>query len=353
MTTPHEVALLRLVAQRIAGPGLAAPVDVVRRLTAVQGQEFPGAVTSVALRTRSRLRKDVEAALDAGEIVRSWPMRGTLHLIPAEDLPWLLDLLAPRMLASSAGRRAGLGLDEATYVQARELTEATLSGGRRLRRRALVNSWAAAGVSVEGQRGAHLIGQLAQSGVICLGPLDGAEQCFVLLDEWIRHPRRLDRDEALRQLALRFFTGHGPATVADLARWAATTLRDARAGLGAARSELAVVEVDGVEHFLDQRTPDVLADHRSEARGVFLLPGFDEYVLGYGDRSAVLDPGFADRVVPGGNGMFRPTVVHDGRVVGTWRWTGRGAQRTVTATPFTAFPDEVAAALPELAAALP
>jgi hypothetical protein len=353
MTTPHEVALLRLVAQNIAGPGLAAPADVVRRLTAVQGQEFPGALTSVALRTRSRLRKDVEAALDAGEIVRSWPMRGTLHLVAAEDLPWLLDLLAPRMLASSAGRRAGLGLDEATYVRARELTEATLSGGRRLRRRALLDSWAAAGVSVEGQRGAHLIGQLAQSGVICLGPLDGAEQCLVLLDEWIRHPRRLDRDEALRELALRFFTGHGPATVADLARWAATTLRDARAGLAAARSELAVVEVDGVEHFLDPRTPDVLADHRSEARGVFLLPGFDEYVLGYGDRSAVLDPGFAERIVPGGNGMFRPTVVHDGRIVGTWGWTGRGAQRTVTATPFTAFPDDVAAAIPELAAALP
>jgi hypothetical protein len=257
------------------------------------------------------------------------------------------------MLASSAGRRTGLGLDEATYLRARDLTEKALSGGRRLRRRALLGSWAAAGVSVEGQRGAHLIGQLAQTGVICLGPLDGAEQSFVLLDEWIREPRQLDRDEALRELALRFFTGHGPATVADLARWAATTVRDARAGVAAARSELAVIEVEGVEHFLDPRTPDMLADRRSEARGVFLLPGFDEYVLGYGDRSAVIAPEFADRMVPGGNGMFRPTVVHDGRIVGTWRWTGRGAQRTVTATPFTEFPDDVAAAIPQLAAALP
>jgi hypothetical protein len=353
MTTLHDVALLRLVAQRIAGPGLTDSAEAVRRLTAVQGQDFPGALTSVALRTTSRLRKDVEAALDAGEIVRSWPMRGTLHLVAAEDLPWLLDLLGPRMLAGSAGRRAGLGLDEVTYARARDLTEAVLSGGRGLRRRALLDSWAAAGISVDGQRGPHLLGQLAQTGVICLGPLDGTEQSLVLLDEWIPSPRRLDRDEALRELAMRFFTGHGPATVADLARWAGLTLSDARAGLAAARPELALVEVEGVDHFLDPRTPDALAGCRTDARGVFLLPGFDEFVLGYGDRSAVLDTRVADLIVPGGNGMFRPTVVSDGRIVGTWRWTGRGAQRVVAATPFTAFPDDVATALPRVAAALP
>jgi hypothetical protein len=353
MTTLHDVALQRLVAQRIAGPGMTGPAEAVRRLCAVQAQDLPGAVTSVALRTTNRLRKDVEAALDAGEIVRSWPMRGTLHLVAAEDLPWLLDLLSPRMLTNSAGRRAGLGLDDATASRARELTEQALSDGRALRRRALLDSWAAAGIDIDGQRGAHLLGYLAQTGVICLGPLDGAEQSFVLLDEWIPAPRRLDRDEALRELALRFFTGHGPATVADLARWASMTLRDARTGLAAARAELAVVEVEGVDHFLDPRTPEALASCRAEARGVFLLPGFDEFVLGYGDRRAVLDPQFADLIVPGGNGMFRPTVVHEGRIVGTWRWTGRGAQRGVTASPFTTFGDDVAAALPRLAEALP
>jgi hypothetical protein len=111
--------------------------------------------------------------------------------------------------------------------------------------------------------------------------------------------------------------------------------------------------VDGVVHHLDPATPDLLADHREEARGVFLLPGFDEFVLGYADRSAALDPRFADRIVPGGNGMFRSTVVSDGRIVGTWRRTGRGAARTVEAEPFTAFPDDVAAMIPKLAAALP
>jgi hypothetical protein len=178
------------------------------------------------------------------------------------------------------------------------------------------------------------------------------EQCFVLMDEWIRAPRRLEGDEALAELAGRFFRGHGPATVKDLARWANIRITEARAGLAAAREGLARLEVDGVEHFLDPETPDLLAACREEARGTFLLPGFDEFVLGYGDRGAVLDPAFADRIVPGGNGMFRPTVVHDGRIVGTWQWTGRGATRAVTATPFTEFTPEVADAVPRLAAGL-
>jgi hypothetical protein len=180
----------------------------------------------------------------------------------------------------------------------------------------------------------------------------GGEQCFVLMDEWLPAPRRMDADEALAELAGRFFQGHGPATVKDLARWAGIRITEARAGLAAALPGLARMEVDGVEHFLAPETPDLLASCKKEARGTFLLPGFDEFVLGYGDRTAVLDPAFADRIVPGGNGMFRPTVVHDGRIVGTWQWTGRGAQRTVTATPFTEFTPAVAEAIPRLAADL-
>jgi hypothetical protein len=111
--------------------------------------------------------------------------------------------------------------------------------------------------------------------------------------------------------------------------------------------------VDGVEHFLDPAVPDRLSACRTEARGVFLLPGFDEFALGYGDRSAVLDPRFADRIVPGGNGMFRPTVVSDGRILGTWKYTGTGARRTVTTIPFETFPRDVEARIADAIARLP
>jgi Winged helix DNA-binding domain len=353
MTTARELALLRLVAQRLAGPRPATAAEAVRRLLCVQAQDPPGALTSVALRTAQRSRAEVEAALDAGEVVRSWPMRGTLHLVAAEDLPWLLELLAPRALAASAGRRAGLGLTPADHAAAREAVVAALTGGRRCRRRDLLAVLEAAGLDVSGQRGPHLLGHLCQTGVLCLGPREGTEQAFVLLDEWVPAPRRLDRDAALSELARRFVAGHGPVTATDLARWAGLPLTHARAALAAVRSELAAVEVDGREYLLAPETPGLLAEHRAEAAGVLLLPGFDEFVLGYADRSCAVPPEFADRVVPGGNGMFRPTVVHRGRVLGTWRWEGRGARRAVVATPFTTFPEQVAAAVPAAAAELP
>ena len=352
MTTAHEVALLRLVAQRIAGPGHPTAVDAVRSLTAVQAQDYPGALTSVALRIGSRRRSDVLAALDGGAVVRSWPMRGTLHLVAADDLHWMLQLLGPRVLAGAATRRARLDLTEDDVERARAVAVAALTGGRALSREGLLTALDDGGVPTTGQRGYHLLWFLAQTGTLCLGPTDGRDQLFVLLDEWVREPRRLEPEEALGELVLRYFRGHGPATVKDLVRWAGCTVRDVRTGLAVARPRLASLEVDGVEHFLAPETPDRLAACRDDARRVFLLPGFDEFVLGYGDRSAVLDPAFADRIVPGGNGMFRPTVVGDGRILGTWRYTGSGARRTPAAEPFTSFPDEVSSAIPRVAEAL-
>ncbi len=353
MTTGREAGLLRLAAQLLVGPGAAGPLEAVRRLTALQGQDHPGAVTSVALRTAARSRSEVLAAMDAGEIVRSWPMRGTLHLTAAEDLPWMLDLLGARALAGAAKRRATLGLTADDVGRAGEAVVAALSGGRRLTRAELLAAIEAAGVAVTGQRGYHLLWFTAQSGLSCLGPTVEGEQQFVLLSEWVPEPRRPERDEALGELAGRFFAGHGPATVHDLARWSGLPVRDARAGLAAARGLLESTTVEGIEHFLDPATPERLAACDGEARRALLLPGFDEFVLGYGDRSAVLDPEFATQIVPGNNGMFRPTVVADGRIVGTWRFEGRGARRTAVGTAFRPEDADLVAGVPELAAGLP
>jgi hypothetical protein len=350
---PREVALLRLVAQRVAGPPFPDAAAAVRGLLAVQAQDSPGALTSVALRTADRSRAGVEAALDAGTVVRSWPMRGTLHLTAAEDLPWMLDLLGPRVLAGAARRREVVGLTEADLERSRGVAVAALTGGRRLGRRELLATLADGGCDVAGQKGYHTLWYLAQTGTLVLGPVEGTDQAFVLLEEWVPAPRRPGREEALAELALRFFTGHGPATVADLVRWAGTTVRDARAGLAPVRDRLAAVDVDGTEMLMDPATPDRLAACRADAEGLHLLPGFDEVVLGYADRTCTVPAEHADRIVPGGNGVFRPTVVVGGCAVGTWRWTGTGPRRAAVAEPFTTFPGGVAERVAELAAALP
>ena len=323
-----EIALMRLVAQHVAGPGLPGPLDAARHLLAAQGQDASGVIRSLALRTSDGSGQAVLDAYDAGALVRSWPMRGTLHTLAAEDLGWLSELATARPRAAAARRRTQLGLDETDLTTAHDVAERVASDGAT--REELLGAFRAAGLPTDAGRGYHVLVELAQRGVLCLGPLRAGEQAFVLVEEWVRAPRRLAGDEAVAELALRFFTGHGPATLADLARWSGLPVGTVRGGLAAVRDRLDRLEVDGSEHWFEPSLPERLAAHRSAARGVHLLPGFDEIVLGYADRSATVPPDVADRIVPGGNGVFRPTVLVDGVVVGTWRRTRGG----VEVTPF-------------------
>nr|WP_281373107.1 winged helix DNA-binding domain-containing protein [Kineococcus aurantiacus] len=316
--------------------------DVVEHLAAVQAQDLRAAATAVALRTAGGTVDGLAAALDAGRVVRSWPQRGTLHLLPAADLFWVLELCAGRTVAATARRREQLGispadLDVARGTAARSLTRAGLT------RAGLLAAFEAAGQATAAGRGYHLIVHLALTGALCQGPVRGREQLFVPAGEWVRDRR--DPPDPLAEWARRYLRGHGPATAADFAAWTKLPLGRAREGFAAVRGEFETALVDGVEHLLDPGLPDLVAAHRRAARGLHVLPGFDEFLLGYADRSHVLAPEHADRVTPGGNGVFRGTVVAGGRVVGTWdRVAGRGGDR-VAAQGFTGLPPTRAAAL--------
>jgi hypothetical protein len=331
------LATLRLASQSIRPPGgvavsgdsaaTADPAATVRHLLAVQAQDFAGASWSVGLRTPGSTDAAIERSLAEGTIVRSWPMRGTLHFVAPDDLGWMLSLTAARTIRSAAGRHRDLGLAEADFERARDTAVERLSGGRALTRDALLALFVEAGVDVAGQRGIHLIQRLSQWGVLVYGPLAGKQHTFALLDEWVPNPRRLERDEALGEFAARYFAGHGPATVRDFAWWSSLTLGDARRGLEIARPLLDELDVEGTAYFLQR-------DLTTPGRAVHALPGFDEFLLGYHDRTAPLAPADAERVVPGKNGLFLPTIVVNGEIVGTWRRTTAAKTVTVETHPF-------------------
>ncbi len=300
-------------------------------MLALQGQDLPGAKWSVGVRTAGSTEAAVDAAFDAGEIVRSWPVRGTLHVVAADDLGWLLALNSRRVLLSAASRRAALGIANHDVERAREIVVTALGGRRMLGRSALLDALQAGGVATTGQRGYHLLWYLAQTGTLVLAAPDGRGQAFALLDDWVPTPRRLEREEALGELVVRYVRSHGPVTVADIARWAGLTIGDVRLGLAVGSAALTTVVVDGVEYHV---TPELLDHDRESNGGLHLLAGFDEYLLGYADRSSALSPEHADVVVPGGNGMFRPTIVIDGEVVGTWSRVVRSGEVVITTTPF-------------------
>lgn len=329
--TDVDVAQRRLLNQRIAGERFGSPEDVVRWMGAMQAQDYRQALWAIGSRMTTATVADVEAAIAERKIVQTWPMRGTLHFVAAEDAKWMLELLAPRRLAGDRSRRRQLELDEGTLTRSAQLIRDALQGGGQLTRSAIMRLLEGAGISPKGQRGYHILWYLAQTGFICLGPLQDKEQTFVLLDEWVPAPRRVGRDEALAELATRYFASHGPATVDDFATWAGLTLADARAGHAAARPGLRSEKRGAKEYWSAASTPD----HEShDTSGMYLLAGFDEYLLGYKDRGDVLAPEHAGKVVPGGNGIFFPIIVIGGQVVGTWKRTLKRNGVAITLRPF-------------------
>lgn len=273
----------------------------MRAFGAVQAQDYAGALWGIGQRTKDATIDDVERAIAERAIVRTWPMRGTLHFVAPEDVRWMLRFLVPRVIARTAGRHRQLALDAAQIAKARARLEKVLAGGRSLTRPQAYAEIERAGVSPEGQRGIHILAHLAMHGVLCFGPRSGKQPTFVLLDEWIPNSRMLERDEALSELATRYFASHGPATTEDFAWWAGLPMGDARRAVEAA--------------------PKSKPARKSVAKNVVhLLPAYDELTVAYRDRSASLDPAHAEHTR---NGIFSPVVAVDGRIVGTWKRSTR------------------------------
>ena len=307
-----NIGRVRQANQHITRPTFDDPTAVVHWLGAVQAQDYLGGLWAVGLRTRGATEASVEAAIARREIVRTWPMRGTLHFVAAEDVRWILPLLTPRVISATASRYRSLELTDAVFTRAANVAVKALEGGRTIRRAELYELWATAGVATRDSRGLHLLGHLSQRGLLCFGTRDGKQQTFTLLEEWVPTAKTLARDEALGELAVRYFTSHGPASVHDFAWWAGLTISESRAGVDSVASRLDSEDVDGRTLWFASSQPT------RSSRAAHLLPAWDEFTVAYRDRSDILDPAYAKRVNAGG-GVLKPVIVVDGQVLGTWQ----------------------------------
>jgi hypothetical protein len=327
-----DIPHLRLASQHIAQTSLNDPAAVVARLGAVQAQDYNAALWAIGLRTTDATEKEVERAVAERTIVRTWPMRRTIHFVAAADVRWMLELLTPRVLAASARNARLIGLDEAMFKRCRKLFVRALEGGKQLRRDAMYRVLERDGIETSNYRGLHILCRLAQEGLICFAARDGKQPTFALLDEWVSSAKTMSRDEALVELARRYFTGHGPATIQDFVWWSGLTVADARNAIEMAKAHLAREEVDGQVYWLAPSAVSVKAARPA----AHLLPPFDEYTVAYKDRSAVLDAQHNRRFNPG-NGVLSAIIVIDGQVVGTWKRTLKKDTVAITPTPFTEF----------------
>jgi DNA glycosylase AlkZ-like len=324
--TRERLLAWRLANQHLAATRTADPAQLVAHFGAVQAQEYGQALWAVGLRTTRADVGTIEAAVERGAILRTWPMRGTIHLVAAGDARWMVELLAGRRVRQMTGVYRKIGLTDEALRRSGDIVAGALRGGRRIRRKDLYALLTGHGVdcsaSPRGSRGGHIVGYLSMTGLICLGPLDGRQQTFVLLDEWA--PDGLTPADPMAELAARYFTSHGPATVRDFGWWSGLNLAEVREAIERAGPALAATELDGITcwHGAGQ-DPGAVPD------GVRLLPAFDEYTVAYSDRAVLL----TGRPRPHGD-LLNPVMVRDGLAVGLWkRSLGRGTV-TIQLAPF-------------------
>jgi hypothetical protein len=302
-----SVLAKRLRAQLLVGRKPEAPLPVVERLLAIQAQDDRGARLAIRARSAGLSAADVDAALTVDRsLVVTWLNRGTLHLVRSEDYPWLQHLTTPQLRTGTARRLSHEGVTPDAAERGVAAMQRALAEGP-LDRRLLRERVAAAGVRTQGQAFVHLLALASIRGLIVRGPMLAGRQAFVLVRDWLGEPGRVDRDAALAELARRYLAGHGPATPADLAKWAGLPLRDARAGLQAIASELHEYE-GGLVDVQRPATPSQLPVPQ-------LLGSFEPVLLGWTTRDAILGED-AGRVVSGG--VFRAFALVRGRAVATW-----------------------------------
>ena len=303
----------RTRAQRLAAiPGKSTPTGVLRDVCGLQAQVLSAAWLGVRARSRGIQITDLDRALNQQRsIVRSWLMRGTLHVVPADDVRWLLRALGPVFVRTGATRHAQLGLDDALKSRSVAAIRRILTDAGPLTRYELVDRLRKRDVKLDPrtQGPIHLIQFAALQGILCLGPdRDDGESTYVLLDDWVRSAPTPSRESALAELARRYFAAFGPATVDDLAAWSGIPMAEARAATSRAHAGLVEISIRGKPAFMARKLLRQ-SSKRSTARPT--------YLLGYRHRDFAVSPAMERRLQRGG-GWLHPAVTVNGRAVAAW-----------------------------------
>ncbi len=336
-----DIAYQRLRNQRLSGSQFETPAEWVGWMGAVQAQDFAGAKWALGLRVPASTDSRIEQAFSEGRILRTHVMRPTWHFVTPADIRWMLKLTAPRVNALAAYYYRKLELDESVFLHAKHAIIKALEGGSQLTRDELNTALARAGIVNNDLRMIHIMMWAELDGLICSGARRGKQFTYALLDERAPQTKLVQRDEALAELVRRYFTSHGPATVQDFVWWSGLTTADARAGIDAVKSQLEYEIVDDQTYWFASAASIGI----SQSAAVYLLPNFDEYTVGYSDRSAVYEGEPPNGLDPRGVILLNYVIVMDSQVIGTWRRTFKKGRVLIELKPFAPLSDRQSSAV--------
>ena len=324
-----EIVHRRLQNQRLSSTNFRKPQDVVKWLGAVQAQDYYGVKWALGLRLQRATDAGIEKAFNDGDIVRTHVMRPTWHLVAPCDLRWLLKLTAPRVNAISSHYYRKFELDNGFFKQTNRALINALRGGKHLTRIELRTEIQRGGADPGDSIRLGLVLLRAElDGIICSGPRRGSQFTYALLEERVPEVKAVSHDEALAELAGRYFASRGPATLQDFVWWSGLTMTDAKCGVEMVQSQLAKEVIDGKDNWASSSVP------RSGPAGpiAYLLPAYDEYIIAYKDRTAALDATMR-KIASERNPVFNSIILIDGRIVGGWKRTLKQETVVVTLNP--------------------
>lgn len=311
--TSNDITNYRMVNQQIAETTFTRPEEIVAWMGAMQAQEYAMAKWAIGVRLPHATDQIIEQAIDEAKIIRIHILRPTWHFVSADDIRWMLQLTAPHICRACNSMFRKLELTEAVLKKANGVIEKTLAG-KQLTRQEIMMALEEAGIATHDLRGVHLMFKAELDGIVCNGARRGKNLTYALLDERVPPSKTLTREEAQAELARRYFTSHGPATLRDYVWWSGLPVADARAGLAAIQHMLVCEKAGEQEYWYD---PAYMPKHDLR-QSIHLLPAFDEYMVSYKDRSAGLSTIY-NRQVFTLNGIFKPIIVVNGKVTGIWK----------------------------------
>lgn len=326
---------IRLTSQQLATPCFDTPAALVSYLGAVQAQEVNMAKWALGIRLKSGSLQAVNDALARGEIVRTHVMRPTWHFVAAEDIRWMLKLSARRIKAANDSYAKGRHPDvtEAVYSRCNTLLEKILQGNRHLTKQEIEAELQAEGIAVDDHRCTRFLARAEQEGIVCSGIEKDKKQTYALLEERVPQGRDLTHEESLATLAGRYFRSHSPATLADFVWWSGLPVTEAKQAIKLIQNELISEQYDSCSFFVHESYNGGVATENT----LHLLPSFDEYLISYKDRTAVLAKEHYPKAFNNW-GIFYPVVLYKGKVVGNWSRTVRKSSSDIELTLFDKHP---------------
>ena len=327
--TRRDIIGRRLANQQVSAAGFIRPESLVAWLGCVQAQDFGAAKWAIGSRLKATpddgnpaiwTDAGTQQAFNEGKILRTHVLRPTWHFVAPADIRWMLALTAPRIKTFCAGMHRQLELDQTTFRRSNATLQKALAGGGQLTRKELLPLFQRAKIRTDELRLAHLLMQAELDGIICSGAMSGKQFTYALMDERAPGGKLLPQEEAVAELILRYFKSRGPATLADFAWWSGLTVTDAKKGVEALHSQFIKEEVEGQSYWIHSSATwsDSQAPTPSSLPSIHVLPAFDEYTVAYKDRDLVLSPKHAMR---SGNGIFKPILLCEGQIAGTWQRT--------------------------------